>query len=132
MTSDHPADVEIARKKGLSGASEFETRETPAGMKDGGTMRLRRGVGDVRAGAGRLRARARATRLKRRNQRVAAGVFGIAVFALAVAGGDPGYKSSEPLPTDQPAGFLGRWFSFSTDGDGTTQTMTVRGLGQRS
>ena len=130
MTSDHPADVDKARKKGLSGASGFETRETPAG-DEGGTMRLRRGVGEFEPAPDAFeRVLARRDR-KRRNQRVAAGVFGIAVFALAVAGGIR-LMSSEPLPTDQPAGFLGRWFSFSTDGDGTTQTMTVRPAGERA
>ena len=94
-------------------------------------MRLRRGVGDVQPAPDAFeRVLARRDR-KRRNQRVAAGVFGIAVFALAMAGGIR-LMSSEPLPTDQPAGFLGRWFSFSTDGDGTTQTMTVRPAGERA
>src|SRR3989304_2764491 len=62
---------------------------------------------------------------KRRNQRVAAGVLGIAVFALAAIGfarllGSAGTPAGNP---DSP--FEGTWVSTS-DADGGTQTMTVR------
>src|SRR3990170_6840853 len=61
---------------------------------------------------------------KRRNQRVAAGVLGIAVFALAAIGlvrllGSEGTPASDPRSP-----FEGTWVSTS-DPDGGTQTMTV-------
>jgi len=62
---------------------------------------------------------------KQRNRRVAAGVLGIAVFALAAIGfarllGSEGTPASEPISP-----FEGTWVSTS-DADGGTQTMTVR------
>ena len=62
---------------------------------------------------------------KRRNQRVAAGVLGIAVFALAAVGfvrllGSEGTPASDPQSP-----FAGTWISTS-DADGGTQTMTVQ------
>ncbi|HET7237019.1 MAG TPA: hypothetical protein VFK59_11390 [Actinomycetota bacterium] len=61
---------------------------------------------------------------KQRNQRVAAGIFGIAVFALAAIGfvrllGSEGTPASDPQSP-----FAGTWVSTS-DADGGTQTMTV-------
>ena len=61
---------------------------------------------------------------KRRNQRVAAGVLGIAVFALAAIGfvrllGSEGTPASDPRSP-----FEGTWVSTS-DTDGGTKTMTV-------
>jgi len=60
-----------------------------------------------------------------RNQRVAAGILGIAVFALAAIGfvrllGSEGTPASDPRSP-----FQGTWVSTS-DPDGGTQTMTVR------
>ncbi|MGZ8571912.1 MAG: hypothetical protein ACXWW5_06775 [Actinomycetota bacterium] len=61
---------------------------------------------------------------KRRNQRVAAGVLGIAVFALAAIG-FVRLLGSEGTPAGDPRSpFQGTWVS--TDTDGSTQTMTVR------
>ena len=61
---------------------------------------------------------------KQRNQRVAAGVLGVAVFALAAVGfvrllGSKGTPASDPQSS-----FAGIWVSTS-DADGGTQTMTV-------
>src|SRR3990170_6331187 len=62
---------------------------------------------------------------KHRNQRVAAGVLGIAVFALA-AMGFVRLLGSEGTPAGDPRSpFEGTWVSTS-DPDGGTQTMTVR------
>jgi len=62
---------------------------------------------------------------KHRNQRVAAGVLGIAVFALAMIG-FVRLLGSESTPASDPASpFQGVWVSTS-DPDGGTQTMTVR------
>jgi hypothetical protein len=61
---------------------------------------------------------------KRRNQRVAAGVLGIAAFALAAIG-LARLLGSEGTPAIDPrTPFEGRWISTS-DADGGTQTMTV-------
>src|SRR3990170_2112125 len=61
---------------------------------------------------------------KHRNQRVAAGVLGIAVFALA-AFGFARLLGSERTPASDPRNpFEGTWVSTS-DPDGGTQTMTV-------
>jgi hypothetical protein len=61
---------------------------------------------------------------KHRNQRVAAGVLGIAVFALAAIG-FVRLLGSEGTPASDPRGpFEGTWVSTS-DTDGGTQTMTV-------
>jgi hypothetical protein len=61
---------------------------------------------------------------KQRNQRVAAGVLGIAVFALAAIG-FVRLLGSERTPAGDPRSpFEGTWVS--TGGDGGTQTMTVR------
>src|SRR3990170_2268746 len=61
---------------------------------------------------------------KRRNQRVAAGVLGIAVFALAAVG-FLRLLASEGTPASDPTSpFEGTWVSTS-DADGGTQTMTV-------
>jgi len=61
---------------------------------------------------------------KRRNQRVAAGVLGIAVFALAAIG-FVRLLGSERTPASDPRGpFLGVWVS--TKDDGYTHAMTVR------
>jgi hypothetical protein len=62
---------------------------------------------------------------KQRNQRVAAGVLGIAVFAVAAIGfvrllGSEGTPASDPRSP-----FAGTWVSTS-DADGGTQTMTVQ------
>jgi hypothetical protein len=60
---------------------------------------------------------------KRRNQRVAAGVLGIAVFALAAIG-FVRLLGSESTPAGDPRSpFQGTWVS--TDTDGSTQTMTI-------
>src|SRR3990170_7327519 len=62
---------------------------------------------------------------KRRNQRVAAGVLGIAVFAFAAIG-LVRLLGSEGTPAGDPRSpFEGTWVSTS-DPDGGTQTMTVR------
>ena len=62
---------------------------------------------------------------KHRNQRVAAGVLGIAVFALAAIG-FVRLLGSEGTPASDPGSpFAGTWVSTS-DADGGTQTMTVR------
>jgi len=62
---------------------------------------------------------------KQRNQRVAAGVLGIAVFALAAIG-FVRLLGSEGTPAGDPRSpFEGTWVS-TTDADGGTQTMTVR------
>jgi hypothetical protein len=62
---------------------------------------------------------------KQRNQRVAAGVLGIAVFALAAIG-FVRLLGSEGTPAGDPRSpFAGTWISTS-DADGGTQTMTVR------
>jgi len=61
---------------------------------------------------------------KHRNQRVAAGVLGIAVFALAAVG-FVRLLGSEGTPAGDPQSpFAGTWVSTS-DADGGTQTMTV-------
>jgi hypothetical protein len=61
---------------------------------------------------------------KRRNQRVAAGVLGIAVFALGAIG-FVRLLGSEGTPAGDPRSpFEGTWISTS-DADGGTQTMTV-------
>ncbi|HET9248705.1 MAG TPA: hypothetical protein VFP13_02025 [Actinomycetota bacterium] len=85
---------------------------------------LRRGVGDFEPTPDAFeRVLARRDR-KRRNQRVAAGVLGIAVFALAAVGFVQ-LLGSERTPASDPAEpFLGTWVSTS-DPDGGTQTMTV-------
>lgn len=62
---------------------------------------------------------------KQRNQRVAAGVFGIAVFALAAIGFGRLLGSGSTPAVDPDSPFLGTWISTS-DADGGTQTMTVR------
>ena len=91
------------------------------------TELLRRGVGDFEPTPDAFeRVLARRDR-KRRNQRVAAGVLGIAVFALA-ATGSVRLLGSGPAPAADPrTSFPGTWIS--TDGDGSTQTMTIRALG---
>jgi hypothetical protein len=62
---------------------------------------------------------------KHRNQRVAAGVLGIAVIALAAIG-FVRLLGSEGTPANEPTSpFEGTWVS-TTDADGGTQTMTVR------
>ncbi|HKZ75584.1 MAG TPA: hypothetical protein VJ259_02865 [Actinomycetota bacterium] len=62
---------------------------------------------------------------KQRNRRVAAGVLGIAVFALAAVG-FLRLLGSEGTPANDPTSpFEGTWVSTS-DADGGTQTMTVR------
>lgn len=86
---------------------------------------LRRGVGGFEPTPDAFeRVLARRDR-KRRNQRVAAGVLGIGVSALAAIGfarllGSEGTPASDPRSP-----FLGVWISTS-DADGGTQTMTVR------
>jgi hypothetical protein len=63
---------------------------------------------------------------KRRNQRLAAGVLGIAVFAFAAVGLVRLLASEGPTPAVDPdTPFLGTWVSTS-DADGGTRTMTVR------
>jgi hypothetical protein len=60
---------------------------------------------------------------KRRNQRIAAGVVGIAVFALAAIG-FVRLLGSESTPAGDPRSpFQGTWVS--TDADESTQTMTI-------
>ena len=67
---------------------------------------------------------------KQRNKRVAAGVLGIAVFALPAIG-FVRLIGSESAPADDPRSpFLGSWVA--TDGDGSTQTMTIRGSGDEA
>jgi len=85
---------------------------------------LRRGVGEFEPMPDAFdRVLARRDR-KRRNQRVAAGVLGIAVFALAAIG-FVRLLGSEGTPASDPASpFQGVWVSTS-DPDGGTQTMTV-------
>ena len=61
---------------------------------------------------------------KRRNQRVAAGVLGIAVFALAAVGFVRLLGSEGTPASDQRSPFAGEWIS-TTDGTGSTQRMTV-------
>jgi hypothetical protein len=61
---------------------------------------------------------------KRQNQRVAAGVLGIAVFALAAIGLARLLGSEGTPATDPQSPFEGTWVSTS-DADGGTQTMTV-------
>jgi hypothetical protein len=86
---------------------------------------LRRGVGDFEPTTDAFdRVLARRDR-KRRNQRVAAGVLGIAVFALAAIG-FVRLLGSEGTPANDPQSpFAGTWVSTS-DADGGTQTMTVQ------
>lgn len=85
---------------------------------------LRRGVGDFEPMPDAFeRVLVRRDR-KHRNQRVAAGVLGIAVFTLAAIGfarllGSEGTPASDPQSP-----FAGTWVSTS-DADGGTQTMTV-------
>jgi hypothetical protein len=61
---------------------------------------------------------------KLRNQRVAAGVLGIAVFALAAIGLVRLIGSERTPASDPRSPFEGTWVS-TTDADGGTQTMTV-------
>jgi hypothetical protein len=61
---------------------------------------------------------------RRRNQRVAAGVLGIAVFALAAFGLARVLGSGGTPATDPRSPFEGTWVSTS-DADGGTQTMSV-------
>jgi hypothetical protein len=61
---------------------------------------------------------------RRRNQRVAAGVLGIAVFALVAIGFVRLFGSEGTPATDPDSPFEGTWVS--TDADGSTQTMTVQ------
>jgi hypothetical protein len=86
---------------------------------------LRRGVGEFEPMPDAFdRVLARRDR-KRRNQRAAAGVLGIAVFALAAIG-FVRLLGSERTPAGEPRSpFEGTWVS-TTDADGGTQTMTVR------
>jgi hypothetical protein len=84
---------------------------------------LRRGVGDFEPMPDAFeRVLARRDR-KRRNQRVAAGVLGIAVFALTAIG-FVRLLGSESTPAGDPRSpFQGTWVT--TDADGRTQTMTI-------
>lgn len=61
---------------------------------------------------------------KHRNQRVAAGVLGIAVFAIATIGLVRLLGSEGTPASDQRSPFAGEWTS-TTDGNGSTQRMTV-------
>jgi hypothetical protein len=61
---------------------------------------------------------------KQRNRRVAAGVLGIAVFALAAIGFVRLLGSEGTPANDQRTPFAGEWTS-TTDGNGSTQRMTV-------
>src|SRR3990172_8617023 len=61
---------------------------------------------------------------RQRNQRVAAGVLGIAVFALAAIGFVRLLGSERTPASDPRSPFAGTWIS-TTDTDGGTQTMTV-------
>src|SRR3990172_5223433 len=61
---------------------------------------------------------------KQRNRRVAAGVLGIAVFALAAIGFARLLGSERTPASDPRSPFEGTWVS-TTDTDGGTQTMTV-------
>jgi hypothetical protein len=85
---------------------------------------LRRGVGEFEPMPDAFdRVLARRDR-KRRNQRAAAGVLGIAVFALAAIG-FVRLLGSERTPAGEPRSpFEGTWISTS-DADGGTQTLTV-------
>src|SRR3990172_5645983 len=62
---------------------------------------------------------------KHRNQRVAAGVLGVAVFALAAIGFVRLLGSERTPASDPRSQFEGTWVSTS-DADGGTQTMIVR------
>src|SRR3990170_1976698 len=62
---------------------------------------------------------------RQRNQRVAAGVLGIAVFALAAIGFVRLLGSERTPASDPRSPFAGTWISTS-DADGGTQTMTVQ------
>ncbi len=84
---------------------------------------LRRGVGDFEPTPDAFdRVLARRDR-KRRNQRVAAGVLGIVVFALATVGFVRLLGSERTPAVDPRSPFAGTWVSSS---DGGTQTMVVR------
>jgi hypothetical protein len=86
---------------------------------------LRRGVGGFEPTPDAFdRVLARRDR-KRRNQRAAAGVLGIAVFALAAIGFVRLLGSERTPASDPRSPFAGTWVSTS-DADGGTQTMTVR------
>src|SRR3990170_3755676 len=61
---------------------------------------------------------------KQRNQRAAAGVLGVAVFALAAVGFVRLLGSERTPASDPRSPFEGTWVS-TTDTDGGTQTMTV-------
>jgi hypothetical protein len=61
---------------------------------------------------------------KHRNQRVAAGVLGIAVFAIAAVGFVRLLGSDEGTPATGARRFAGEWIS-RTDGIGSTQRMTI-------
>ena len=61
---------------------------------------------------------------KRRNQRISAGVVGIAVFVLAAIGFARLLGSERTPASGTPSPFEGTWVSTS-DADGGTQTMTV-------
>ena len=61
---------------------------------------------------------------KQRNRRVAAGVLGIAVFALAAIGFARLLGAERTPASDPRSPFEGTWVS--TDTDGSTQTMTIR------
>jgi hypothetical protein len=85
---------------------------------------LRRGVGEFEPMPDAFdRVLARHDR-KQRNQRVAAGVLGIAVFALAAIGLVQLLGSKSTPGSDPRSLFEGTWVSTS-DADGGTQTMTV-------
>jgi hypothetical protein len=85
---------------------------------------LRRGVGGYEPMPDAFeRVLARRDR-KRRNQRVAAGVVGIAVFVLAAIGFARLLGSERTPASGIPSPFEGTWVSTS-DADGGTQTMTV-------
>jgi hypothetical protein len=63
---------------------------------------------------------------RHRNQRVAAGVLGIAVFALAVIG-LVRLLGAEPIPADRPSSrFVGTWTSSELDFPGSFHSMTIR------
>jgi hypothetical protein len=86
---------------------------------------LRRGVGGYEPTPDAFeRVLARRDR-KHRNQRVAAGVLGIAVFALAAIGFVRILVSEGTPASDPQSPFAGTWVSTS-DADGGTQTMTVQ------
>lgn len=89
---------------------------------------LRRGVGGFEPMPDAFdRVLARRDR-KHRNQRVAAGVLGIAVVALAAIGFVRFLGSGSTPATDPRSPFEGTWVSTS-DADGGTQTMTVEVFG---